>query len=206
MATTRTENVGPVIMGLSKQNGQLRGQTKAASVQSASATQGKALGPSQTPAGAPQDGGGIKFGDDWKRNLKLPPKDNRVRTSVSPHHFILLLFLCFLLESWRLWSPSVGCDGYQGEWIWRLLPEKRTPHGHFWDGLGETVSHPGMFQIQLAVLKNVDRSGNCPHLLSVIWVLSSLGLRGIFELYIHVPSSEYAVDKCWLTSNAGRLG
>uniref|UniRef100_H3CD26 RNA helicase n=1 Tax=Tetraodon nigroviridis TaxID=99883 RepID=H3CD26_TETNG len=81
MATTRTENVGPVIMGLNKQNGQLRGQTKAASVQSASATPGKPLGPSQSPAGAPQDGGGIKFGDDWKRNLKLPPKDNRVRTS-----------------------------------------------------------------------------------------------------------------------------
>lgn len=91
MATTRTENVGPVIMGLNKQNGQLRGQTKAASVQSASATQGKALGPSQTPAGAPQDGGGIKFGDDWKRSLKLPPKDNRVRTSVSPHPFIFAL-------------------------------------------------------------------------------------------------------------------
>lgn len=91
MATTRTENVGPVIMGLNKQNGQLRGQTKAASVQSAAATQGKALGPSQTPAGAPQDGGGIKFGDDWKRSLKLPPKDNRVRTSVSPHPFTFAL-------------------------------------------------------------------------------------------------------------------
>lgn len=84
MASTRTENAGPVIMGLNKQNGQLRGQTKAASVQSASATQGRTLGPSHSPAGAPQDGGGIKFGDDWKRNLKLPPKDNRVRTSVSP--------------------------------------------------------------------------------------------------------------------------
>lgn len=86
MATTRTENVGPVILGLNKQNGQLRGQTKAAS-----ATQGKPVGPSQSPAGAPQDGGGIRFGDDWKRNLKLPPKDNRVRTSVSggPSSFLL---------------------------------------------------------------------------------------------------------------------
>lgn len=115
MATTRTENVGPVIMGLNKQNGQLRGQTKAASVQSASATQGKALGPSQTPAGAPQDGGGIKFGDDWKRSLKLPPKDNRVRTSVSPHlcsfTFAHTLFPHFDIGV----SLSPGCDSYEGE-------------------------------------------------------------------------------------------
>lgn len=83
MATARTENVGPVVMGLNKQNGQLRGQTKPASVQSATATQGKALGPTQIAGGAPQDGGGIKFGDDWKKSLKLPPKDNRVKTSVS---------------------------------------------------------------------------------------------------------------------------
>lgn len=145
MATTRTENVGPVIMGLNKQNGQLRGQTKAASVQSAAATQGKALGPSQTPAGAPQDGGGIKFGDDWKRSLKLPPKDNRVRTSVSPRPFTFAHTLFPHLDIGV--SPSTGCDGYEGEWIWRLLPEKRTPHGHFWDGLGETVSHPGRFKI-----------------------------------------------------------
>lgn len=82
MATARTENIGPVVMGLNKQNGQLRGQTKPASVQSAPTTQGKALGPSQI-GGASQDRGGIKFGDDWKRNLKLPPKDNRVKTSVS---------------------------------------------------------------------------------------------------------------------------
>uniref|UniRef100_A0A3B5K8Y2 RNA helicase n=1 Tax=Takifugu rubripes TaxID=31033 RepID=A0A3B5K8Y2_TAKRU len=81
MATTRTETVGPVILGLNKQNGQLRGQTKPVSVQSASAAPGKALAPSQTAGGGPQDGGGIKFGDDWKRNLKLPPKDHRVRTS-----------------------------------------------------------------------------------------------------------------------------
>lgn len=83
MATARTENVGPVVMGLNKQNGQLRGQTKPASVQSAATTQGKALGAPQVAGGTPQDGGGIKFGDDWKKSLKLPPKDNRVKTSVS---------------------------------------------------------------------------------------------------------------------------
>uniref|UniRef100_A0A665VYW5 RNA helicase n=1 Tax=Echeneis naucrates TaxID=173247 RepID=A0A665VYW5_ECHNA len=81
MATARTENAGPVVMGLNKQNGQLRGQTKPASVQPAPTTQGKALGASQKAGGVPQDGGGIKFGDDWKRSLKLPPKDNRVKTS-----------------------------------------------------------------------------------------------------------------------------
>uniref|UniRef100_A0A8C4E1X6 RNA helicase n=1 Tax=Dicentrarchus labrax TaxID=13489 RepID=A0A8C4E1X6_DICLA len=81
MATARTENVGPVVMGLNKQNGQLRGQTKPASVQPAPTTQGKALGAPQIGGGASQDGGGIKFGDDWKKSLKLPPKDNRVKTS-----------------------------------------------------------------------------------------------------------------------------
>lgn len=83
MATARTENVGPVVMGLNKQNGQLKGQTKPAPVQSAATTQGKALGAPLVAGSAPQDGGGIKFGDDWKKSLKLPPKDNRVKTSVS---------------------------------------------------------------------------------------------------------------------------
>ncbi|KAI4818203.1 hypothetical protein KUCAC02_011556 [Chaenocephalus aceratus] len=75
MATARTENSGPVIMGLSKQNGQLRGQTKPAPVQPAPTTQGKAPAAPQTAGGAAQDGGGIKFGDDWKKSLKLPPRD-----------------------------------------------------------------------------------------------------------------------------------
>uniref|UniRef100_A0A669CGE1 RNA helicase n=1 Tax=Oreochromis niloticus TaxID=8128 RepID=A0A669CGE1_ORENI len=81
MATARTENVGPVVMGLNKQNGQLRGQTKPAAVQPAPTTQGKTLGAPQKAGGASQDGGGIKFGDDWKKSLQLPPKDNRVKTS-----------------------------------------------------------------------------------------------------------------------------
>uniref|UniRef100_A0AAX7TU60 RNA helicase n=1 Tax=Astatotilapia calliptera TaxID=8154 RepID=A0AAX7TU60_ASTCA len=81
MATARTESVGPVVMGLNKQNGQLRGQTKPAAVQPAPTTQGKTLGAPQKAGGASQDGGGIKFGDDWKKSLQLPPKDNRVKTS-----------------------------------------------------------------------------------------------------------------------------
>lgn len=83
MATARTENVGPVVMGLNKQNGQLKGQTKPGQVPSAPTTQGKALNAPLVAGSTPQDGGGIKFGDDWKKSLKLPPKDNRVRTSVS---------------------------------------------------------------------------------------------------------------------------
>lgn len=83
MATARTENVGPVVMGLNKQNGQLRGQTKPATIQSGPTTQGKAASTPQKAGSAPQEGGGIKFGDDWKKSLQLPPKDNRVKTSVS---------------------------------------------------------------------------------------------------------------------------
>uniref|UniRef100_A0A667Z0Q8 RNA helicase n=1 Tax=Myripristis murdjan TaxID=586833 RepID=A0A667Z0Q8_9TELE len=81
MATARTENVGPVVMGLNKQNGQLRGQTKPATIQSGPTTQGKAASTPQKAGSAPQEGGGIKFGDDWKKSLQLPPKDNRVKTS-----------------------------------------------------------------------------------------------------------------------------
>ncbi|XP_037831703.1 probable ATP-dependent RNA helicase ddx6 isoform X1 [Kryptolebias marmoratus] len=81
MATARTESVGPVVMGLNKQNGQLRGQNKPASVQPASTAPGKSLGAPQKAGGANKDGGGIKFGDDWKKSLQLPPKDNRVKTS-----------------------------------------------------------------------------------------------------------------------------
>uniref|UniRef100_H2LZE5 RNA helicase n=1 Tax=Oryzias latipes TaxID=8090 RepID=H2LZE5_ORYLA len=81
MATARTENVGPMVMGLNKQNGQLRGQNKPPAVQPAPPGQGKGFGAHQKAGGPPQDGGGIKFGDDWKRSLLLPPKDNRVKTS-----------------------------------------------------------------------------------------------------------------------------
>ncbi|CAB1321196.1 unnamed protein product [Coregonus sp. 'balchen'] len=82
MATARTENLGPVVMGLNKQNGQLR--PKPASTQSGPLVLGslsdKATGAPQK-AGAAQEGTGIRFGDDWKKRLQLPPKDTRVRTS-----------------------------------------------------------------------------------------------------------------------------
>uniref|UniRef100_A0A8C8GUB0 RNA helicase n=1 Tax=Oncorhynchus tshawytscha TaxID=74940 RepID=A0A8C8GUB0_ONCTS len=81
MAAARTENLGPVVMGL---NGQLRGPPKPASPQSGPLVLGslsdEATGASQK-AGAAQEGTGIRFGDDWKKSLQLPPKDTRVRTS-----------------------------------------------------------------------------------------------------------------------------
>lgn len=35
----------------------------------------------------------VRPGDDWKKNLKLPPKDLRMRTSVSPSLTSLLVCL-----------------------------------------------------------------------------------------------------------------
>lgn len=84
MATARTENVGPVVMGLNKQNGQLRGQPKPASPLSGPLAPGKAMPVPLKTGTAPQEGTGIRFGDDWKKSLQLPPRDNRVKTSVSP--------------------------------------------------------------------------------------------------------------------------
>ncbi|XP_029519668.1 probable ATP-dependent RNA helicase ddx6 [Oncorhynchus nerka] len=84
MASARTENLGPIGMGLNKQNGQLRGVPKPASPQSGPLVLGsllsKAVGAPQK-AGASLEGTGIRFGDDWKKSLQLPPKDTRVRTS-----------------------------------------------------------------------------------------------------------------------------
>ncbi|KAK6469857.1 putative ATP-dependent RNA helicase ddx6 [Huso huso] len=88
MATARTENPAPMLMGLSKQNGQLRGQQKPAAPQSGPPGIGHPVKPphllqSAVPQkpGAPPNSGGIRFGDDWKKNLQLPPKDMRIRTS-----------------------------------------------------------------------------------------------------------------------------
>ncbi|KAJ8000310.1 hypothetical protein DPEC_G00203510 [Dallia pectoralis] len=84
MATPRTENIGPVVMGINKQNGQLRGPPKSTSPQLGPLHLGSMTG---KPPGAPhkavaaQEGTGIRFGDDWKKCLQLPPKDTRVRTS-----------------------------------------------------------------------------------------------------------------------------
>ncbi|XP_036928959.1 probable ATP-dependent RNA helicase ddx6 [Acanthopagrus latus] len=81
MATARTANPAPMI-GLNKPaNGQFRGQTKPAGQLPG------LLAPAQQPSGPmrmtsiPQSSGGIKFGDDWKKSLELPPKDTRMRTS-----------------------------------------------------------------------------------------------------------------------------
>nr|XP_061797173.1 probable ATP-dependent RNA helicase DDX6 isoform X5 [Nerophis lumbriciformis] len=87
MSTARMEN--PVILGLSNQNGQLRG-----SVKPAGAPGGGGGGHQQQPLNqmkgtinngnsqaAPNSNAVIKPGDDWKKNLKLPPRDMRMRTS-----------------------------------------------------------------------------------------------------------------------------
>uniref|UniRef100_A0AAX7SDF1 RNA helicase n=1 Tax=Astatotilapia calliptera TaxID=8154 RepID=A0AAX7SDF1_ASTCA len=86
MSTARTEN--PVILGLPNQNGQLRG-----SVKPAGAPGGGGGGPQQqlnqmkgtinngNSQPAPTTNAVIKPGDDWKKNLKLPPKDMRMKTS-----------------------------------------------------------------------------------------------------------------------------
>uniref|UniRef100_A0A3P8T1T5 RNA helicase n=1 Tax=Amphiprion percula TaxID=161767 RepID=A0A3P8T1T5_AMPPE len=87
MSTARTEN--PVILGLSNQNGQPRG-----SVKPAGAPGGGGGGPQQQQFNqmkgtinngnsqpAPTTNAVIKPGDDWKKNLKLPPKDMRMKTS-----------------------------------------------------------------------------------------------------------------------------
>lgn len=62
MATARTESMGPVVMGLNKQNGQLRGQTKPVSQSgphAVSTPPGKAPagGGAQKPGGGTQEGG-----------------------------------------------------------------------------------------------------------------------------------------------------
>uniref|UniRef100_A0A674F1Y7 RNA helicase n=1 Tax=Salmo trutta TaxID=8032 RepID=A0A674F1Y7_SALTR len=72
MAAARTENLGPVVMGLNKQNGQLRGPPKLASPQS---------GPLVLGSLSDEATGASQKADDWKKSLQLPPKDTRVRTS-----------------------------------------------------------------------------------------------------------------------------
>uniref|UniRef100_A0A8C8BZN2 RNA helicase n=1 Tax=Oncorhynchus tshawytscha TaxID=74940 RepID=A0A8C8BZN2_ONCTS len=73
MAAARTENLGPVVMGL---NGQLRGPPKPASPQSGPLVLGSLAGVLLIALFC-----SVRFGDDWKKSLQLPPKDTRVRTS-----------------------------------------------------------------------------------------------------------------------------
>ncbi|XP_071000548.1 probable ATP-dependent RNA helicase DDX6 [Oncorhynchus clarkii lewisi] len=98
MSTASTQN--PVILGHSNQNGQLRGpvvkpaggqgsgggshQTQQPGhMKQASSTINNGTGPSitQLAKATPTANTVIKPGDDWKRNLTLPPKDMRMRTS-----------------------------------------------------------------------------------------------------------------------------
>ncbi|XP_048471441.1 probable ATP-dependent RNA helicase ddx6 isoform X2 [Rhincodon typus] len=91
MTTARTEN--PVIMGLSTQNGQLRGPLKPSAGPggmpspqvSQTNQQLQQLKNASTLNGTQQQAhttsSTIKPGDDWKKSLKLPPKDRRMKTS-----------------------------------------------------------------------------------------------------------------------------
>uniref|UniRef100_A0A4W3IDM7 RNA helicase n=1 Tax=Callorhinchus milii TaxID=7868 RepID=A0A4W3IDM7_CALMI len=91
MTTARTEN--PIIMGLSTQNGQLRGplkpstgpggmppqQTTQTNQQLQQLKHASTLNGTQQQAHTTSTT--IKPGDDWKKSLKLPPKDRRMKTS-----------------------------------------------------------------------------------------------------------------------------
>uniref|UniRef100_A0A8C1NDR5 RNA helicase n=1 Tax=Cyprinus carpio TaxID=7962 RepID=A0A8C1NDR5_CYPCA len=79
MATARTE-IPASVMPMSKQNG----QSKPMILQSgslSSSQSGKTPVMSQKGSSIPQSSGGIRFGDDWKKCLQLPPKDMRVKTT-----------------------------------------------------------------------------------------------------------------------------
>ncbi|TRY84542.1 hypothetical protein DNTS_001299 [Danionella cerebrum] len=73
---TRTEIPSSVI-SVTKQNG----QSKPMILQSASLASLTQTGKAQKGSGVPQSSGGIRFGDDWKKCLQLPPKDTRVKTT-----------------------------------------------------------------------------------------------------------------------------
>ncbi|XP_055404283.1 probable ATP-dependent RNA helicase DDX6 isoform X2 [Bubalus kerabau] len=88
MSTARTEN--PVIMGLSSQNGQLRGPVKPSGGPGGGGTQtqqqmNQLKNTNTINNGTQQQAQSmtttIKPGDDWKKTLKLPPKDLRIKTS-----------------------------------------------------------------------------------------------------------------------------
>uniref|UniRef100_A0A8C2HJM0 RNA helicase n=1 Tax=Cyprinus carpio TaxID=7962 RepID=A0A8C2HJM0_CYPCA len=89
MSTARMEN--PVILGLSNQNGQMRGSVKPAGGPGGGGGGSQITQPTQVKPSSTVNNGNsqpaptantiIKPGDDWKKNLKLPPKDLRMRTS-----------------------------------------------------------------------------------------------------------------------------
>uniref|UniRef100_A0A8D0CDS9 RNA helicase n=1 Tax=Scleropages formosus TaxID=113540 RepID=A0A8D0CDS9_SCLFO len=89
MSTARTEN--PVILGLPSQNGQIRGSVKPAGGPGGGGGGPQLQPSSQIKASSTINNGSsqpmptantvIKPGDDWKKNLKIPPKDLRMKTS-----------------------------------------------------------------------------------------------------------------------------
>ncbi|XP_078507382.1 putative ATP-dependent RNA helicase DDX6 [Lissotriton helveticus] len=81
MATVRTEN--PLVMTLGGLNGQTKAQQGLAPGLSTSGQSAKSATSAQfaTQQQAPPGSATLKFGDDWKKKLQLPPRDQRVRTT-----------------------------------------------------------------------------------------------------------------------------
>ncbi|RXN10222.1 putative ATP-dependent RNA helicase ddx6 [Labeo rohita] len=80
MATARTE-IPASVMPMSKQNGQSKPMTLQSGSLGSSTQSGKIPVMPQKGSSIPQSSGGIRFGDDWKKCLQLPPKDTRVKTT-----------------------------------------------------------------------------------------------------------------------------
>uniref|UniRef100_A0A673JQB7 RNA helicase n=1 Tax=Sinocyclocheilus rhinocerous TaxID=307959 RepID=A0A673JQB7_9TELE len=80
MATARTE-IPSSVMPMSKQNGQTKPLTLQSGSLTSSTQSGKTPAMPQKGSSIHQSSGGIRFGDDWKKCLQLPPKDLRVKTT-----------------------------------------------------------------------------------------------------------------------------
>uniref|UniRef100_A0A671PVJ9 RNA helicase n=1 Tax=Sinocyclocheilus anshuiensis TaxID=1608454 RepID=A0A671PVJ9_9TELE len=80
MATARTE-IPASVMPMSKQNGQSKPMNLQSGSLASSLQSGKTPVMSQKGCNIPQSSGGIRFGDDWKKCLQLPPKDMRAKTT-----------------------------------------------------------------------------------------------------------------------------
>uniref|UniRef100_A0A673KIG8 RNA helicase n=1 Tax=Sinocyclocheilus rhinocerous TaxID=307959 RepID=A0A673KIG8_9TELE len=80
MATARTE-IPTSVMPMSKQNGQSKPMNLQSGLLTSSLQSGKTPVMSQKGCNIPQSSGGIRFGDDWKKCLQLPPKDMRAKTT-----------------------------------------------------------------------------------------------------------------------------
>uniref|UniRef100_A0A672QYT3 RNA helicase n=1 Tax=Sinocyclocheilus grahami TaxID=75366 RepID=A0A672QYT3_SINGR len=80
MAMARTE-IPASVMPMSKQNGQSKPMNLQPGSLTSSLQSGKTPVMSQKGCNIPQSSGGIRFGDDWKKCLHLPPKDMRAKTT-----------------------------------------------------------------------------------------------------------------------------